>query len=231
MGTYYPKRAHDPAPDARQLQRLVYHIKRRWSVGPILVTYPGHDPTWVRTQLQACELAAQIYASAWPQICEVLDLPSNGKVELVPIPSSGVTRATAETARWGAAQLAAAMQRRSLGEVKQHVYNVEAQKADHEGSSDERKTAPELFDNYDVRGKPQRPVLYVDDIFTRGRHLAAIDQRLGRPARAAVLVVGFTDDDYRESCLEWRAKDVEYADVHSRIAVTEVERQPLSSPQ
>jgi hypothetical protein len=119
------------------------------------------------------------------------------------------------------------MQRRGLGEHKPYVCNSEAGKADHESSSDERHSAAELFENYEVCDLPQRPVLYVDDVFTQGRHLAAIDECLRRPSRAGVLVVGFTDYDYRESCLEWRAKDVEYTDVYSRIAVTDIEKQVL----
>ena len=72
------------------------------------------------------------HRTAHHEICEELELPASGKLDLVPIPSSAVTRDTIDRTPWGAARLAAAMQRRGLGELKPYVHNAVAQKADHE---------------------------------------------------------------------------------------------------
>lgn len=223
LGTYYGKKVSNPAPDARQIQQLSYQVKQksRYPLSRTQITYPGQKPTWVSNQREACDLIAQIWAVAWAEICEHLGVPADGSVILVPVPSSEVTLGTLATARWGAAKLAAAMQRAGLGVIMKCVVNKAATAAVHE--SEDRQTALQLFQNYQVTQLPDGPVVYVDDIFTQGHHIAAMDECLRRPKQAGVLVIAFTELEHRATCLELRAKRLEYTSLSSHIAVLDDE--------
>jgi hypothetical protein len=219
LGTYYGKKADEPAPDADQLRRLAWHVKAKWKLGPVRVTYQGMPQTLLWNQHQACEFVAEFWANVWEALCDYFEVPNNGDVDLVPVPSSEVTKDNFRTARWGADKIAAAMQRRKLGTVKHCVVNRTSTQPSHE--SVERQTAKEIFDNYEVIARPQRHVLYIDDIFTQGRHLAALDSVLQRPAIAGMLVIGFTDYEHRATCLDLRGKTLQYTDMNSSIAVSD----------
>lgn len=211
LGTYYGKKREEPAPDADQIRKLAWHVKAKWPVGKVRIAYPGHEPIVVASQRDACRLVTQICAASWPDICAYLNLPADGSLYLVPIPSSEVTRSTITKARWGAARLAATMHKENLGHLNPCIVNSAPTTASHE--SEDRLSAQALANNYDVRSIPDGPVLYIDDVLTKCEHIAAVDDRLGRPKSAGVLTIGATDWEPRDTCLEWRRKLISYSDL------------------
>jgi hypothetical protein len=208
LGSYYKQGGSVQPEGAAAMRSLAFLVKNKWPSSTSIQhpEHPRQQPVFLNTPAGACRYAAEIVAARWRDIWALLDLPPQ-QLTLVPVPSSVVTADTKDQTdvRWGARAFARELQAANLGTVQECVVNRVAKE------SGKQPPASEVLANFAVLSRPTGPVLYVDDVATRGNHLAAIDEALGRPALVGALAVAVTEMVETESALSGRLKQVSYS--------------------
>lgn len=186
-GTYYANKSPAAGPNASRMQGLVWHAKLN-RTPPLSSTWhlehPAHPVSVVPI---SCAIDAWEYsAELLYRIGAIGALRPASRVALVPIPASGTTRATAETGRWPARELARRLEARGLGRLSMSL----VQQRETRERKGERGKTQELYENLEilVPPAPDEVVVFVDDVVTWGEHLAAADATLRCVARGAVAI-------------------------------------------
>lgn len=217
LGTYYTNRGierNGDVPGAHELRQWAFQAKDTGSTGEVVVHHPSsQDPARyvLKSAANAWWYAAAVGRHLIPESFEGLDFPSDQTI-LVPVPASCTTRATAAQ-RWPALGMARALEAAGIGRVVQSVFFKESREQSHSRSS--RDSADELLDALDVdRSQFSSPILhhviYLDDLLTWGKHMAAVHEALGRPKNAMGFTIGCTDSSRVANALAPRLRMVSY---------------------
>lgn len=228
LGTYYAARA-DAArrtANSREMRGLVYAVKdnRPSPNPPQPIAHPRHPlgPVMVDRR-NAIEYVTSIVARYTSQLARFFG-GTPEETTLVPVPSSEVTAATIETARFPTHRLCRALAGAGLGTVRVLAvqrHPVAARAAGH------RRTAQEVFDGL-VRTTVAAPrtglIVLVDDNVNHGASLAALDALLGASLDVAAFAVALTDSQPRPDAYDRRRFDVKYDPEERPLAVEIVKR-------
>jgi hypothetical protein len=169
-------------PDERKTGRVAH----KW--------HPDKASRLLETPQDAYEYAAEIYTSTAKRALDVLGLPK-WSIALVPAPASCTTKVASSHGRWPALAMAKALEVRGFGRVVPCLVNKKA--------TDEQTLAPgkrtpahEIASNMEIVAKPPsgHAVLFVDDVITWGRRLAAMNHVLQWRGPTAALCVAFTSE-------------------------------------
>lgn len=215
LGTYYAARASGArgTANASEMRGLVYAVKdnRPRPNPPQAINHPRHpqgDPVMV-DRSNAIEYVTAILARFGNQLARFFG-GSPAETTLVPIPSSEVTAATIETARFPTYRLCRALAGRGLGNVKVLAVQREPVTARAAGH---RHSAQEILEGL-VRTTTTVPrsgvLVLVDDNVNHGASLAAVDVLLGASLEVAAFAVALTDSQSRENAYDRRRFDVTY---------------------
>lgn len=198
LGTYCDNNHPKPGSNSFAIRELSYRVKDDYRYPPrsLKINHPNHPAgreVTIDSQSAACEYAAGVIAALFPRF------PSEyGPAALVPVPSSDVTRATMASARWGSLALCRALERVGFGATTPCV--VFKQKKASGYKTGNKPKASELRKLLEViptaAPAPGQAVLYVDDILSKGAHVAAIDDILSphAPGRLrCAFAIGYTE--------------------------------------
>lgn len=195
------------------MREFVYHSKaNRDYYAFIPLNHPSHPKKRVvlRNPQQAWQATAEILTSPgggrlWEMALKYINRVVPAPV-LVPIPAS-CTTASNIGGRWAARGLAETLAAHGIGRVVLALVQKVATQPTHG-----RHVPPsELYPNlawFDGRIHPHETVVYVDDVLTRGYHIAAADAFMGRPANALGLTVATTDIVTRRRAIQARLRSV-----------------------
>lgn len=194
FGTYYTKNNPDPGPHAHEMKNFAYWLKAKWSCEKIQMGHPLHPGEFlepIANSAAAYDYMAEMVEANIKDIRGHLDL-KNYILEFIPVPSSDVTRPTVHTARWSGREIASRLQDKGLGKMGLHVVNKYAIKSKGDGAD---ASCDALAQHYEVIGQinEQAMQVYIDDVLTWGKHVAAMHIALGLPDDASLLAAARTD--------------------------------------
>jgi hypothetical protein len=178
-----------------------------------VVAHPHHPIGQQRleTPEAAYSYAADIFGAKKDRTLELLGL-TGWPISIVPVPSSSATRDRKAGDRWPALALANALAVRSFGSVLPCLRNkklVEAKTVSGKG-----RAAHEIADNITVGVRPAagRAVLFVDDVITWGKTIAAMNHAMGWSGPTAALCIAFTHDtdEGKINCYQPKVRVVAY---------------------
>lgn len=224
LGTYYAKgaAAATATPNASAMRGLIYAVKdNRDPPNPVQpIAHPRH-PAYPRSVMidrsNAIEYVTAIVGAYRARLARFFGGEPD-HITLVPIPSSEVTAATINTARFPTLRLCNALAGVGLGTVRALVVQRRPVEPKTRGN---RRTADEIVAGL-VRTSTPIPrsgvIVLVDDNVQRGHSVAAVDHLLGADLPTSVFAVGITDAlPCKDACIP-RAFQVEYDEAPS-IAV------------
>jgi len=226
LGTYYAAGASaaKTTPNASPMRGLVYAVKdNRDPPNPKqLVAHPLHpSPRPVAVdRTNAIEYVTAMLAHRIAKLTSFFGADDPRAVALVPVPSSEVTTATIETARFRTLRLCRALAGVGLGTVAILAAQREPVVAKTKGS---RRTAEEILRGF-VRTSIAMPrsdvVVLVDDNVHSGNSLAALDCLLGASRPTSAFAVAVTDSHESKDALKPRSFKVAYGGTNSALDVT-----------
>lgn len=140
----------------------------------------------------AYDYMAEMVVARIGDVREDFEIEDDEEILFVPVPSSSVTRINRFGARWSGREIGERLEQARVGTLGLLAVNKRILESKTAGA---RYTYEELRENYVVLQQPPpgMRVIYVDDILTRGKHVAALDSRLGSPPKAGLLCFGCTD--------------------------------------
>jgi len=227
LGSYYKPRAPNPGPDAQPFRGLVWWAKNNRATlsDTFRVAHPQHprgaDVVPISCPGDAYAFFGETVAHNFSRIATRLTIDAN--VLLVPIPSSEVTPATLDTARWPARRLAEALEAQGIGKVTLALAHRRVLPPRHEVPRKAPEIASELVRLQTV--EPWEPVAFVDDLITWGDSIAAADHVLETEDEPAAIVVGFTEKRARNAC-ELRRRMISYDSTTLAPLVEDIEPVP-----
>jgi len=225
LGTYYTNRGieyNSDVPGARELRQWAFLAKDDGDRGATTLRHPSStDPaTYIlRTPAEAYWYAGAVGQVLIPKAFEGLGM-NQATTFLVPVPASCTTRATV-AGRWPGLGIARDLESRGFGKVLASVFHKSAVVQAHSGM---RLSARDLLKSLEQDKQPIHPwhrVVYVDDLFSWGNHVAAVHELLGRPKNAMVFTVGCTDKNRVNNALEARYRFMSYETLDERPQVTD----------
>lgn len=213
LGTYYRKGSPVASDDAAEMREFVYHAKaNRHYYSTIGLRHPSHPKKHlaIRNPQEAWRASAEMLCGGgggrlWDMALQYMKRAVPHPV-LVPIPAS-CTTASSIDGRWAARGFAEALAAQGIGRVVLAL----VQKVATEPTHGRHVPASELYPNlewFDGRIRPHETVVYVDDVLTRGYHIAAQDSFMGRPAHALGITVATTDIVERPRAIQARIREV-----------------------
>jgi hypothetical protein len=200
VGTYYKYKSPAAGPNAGSMQGLVWHAKQNRSP-PLADKWQLHHPRHPAGTPVAVGNGPQAYAYAANVLHAVAAVawlnPGSLPVALIPVPASNTTRATMQTGRWPARELANELAQRGVGRVCLAL----AQKVGTESQKGARGKMLPLLENLEVVALPHASefVVYVDDVITYGEHVAAVDRVLRPTGVSGAVVIGITHSVTRDA--------------------------------
>lgn len=207
LGTYYTPSSPHAGANADPMRGLVYLAKNnRPDVSGRSLFHPDLPPRYLQNPGAAYKYVAELFAGQWSQVLQSLKLSSSQKLVLVPIPSSEATLEAAHAnCRWPAARMAKELSKKGLGSARICLLQHQPTKAKVEGGHLE---AHEIAANFQVYQniEDNEVALFVDDVITWGKHIAAADHALlggeGRSAGIMIAATGWYEIDAyeRRSC-------------------------------
>jgi hypothetical protein len=191
LGTYYTTRAQTEGPNAFEMRNLVYHAKDN-NRGAAIVNvghawHPGEFAERVACATDAWDYVADMIAANKEAIFGALGLPRNPLIQWVPVPSSVMVRWNHRQVRCCGREIGARLEARGIGSLAMLVCNKQP--------SNGITTIEQFYDNYELLAHPNREAwqIYLDDVLTWGKHVAALDRFLGEPNEAKLLTIARTD--------------------------------------
>ena len=199
LGTYYAAGASAARQtlNASQMRGLVYAVKDNRE--------PPNPKQWVNHALHPAGRAVQVdrtnaieYVTAMlanriPKLTKFFKAGDPGAITLVPVPSSEVTVATIETARFRTLRLCRALAGVGFGGVAVLAVQRKPVVAKTKGL---RRTADQIFEGL-IRTSAAIPrsttFVVVDDNVQSGSSIAALDKLLGASRATAAFAVAVTD--------------------------------------
>lgn len=199
LGTYYAKGAAAAAatPDSSPMRGLVYAVKnnREPPNPPQNVDHPYHparSPVRVDRN-NAIAYVTAIVAQLRSRLMTYFDVEDAADITLVPVPSSEVTAATIETARFPTLRLCRALAGAGLGSVA--VLAVQRRPVEPRTHGNQRD-ADETLTNL-VRTSAPLPrggtLVLVDDNVRSGASIVALDTLVGATRLTTAFAVAVTD--------------------------------------
>jgi hypothetical protein len=213
LGTYFKVNSPVAATDADDMRAFVYLCKdNQRAYSTFTFQHPNHPQNQLfsfSTPQQAWSYFAEAVSAGglWTMALASLKRRVNS-IALVPVPAS-CTTSTTTGERWGAKGLAEALARKGLGRVVQAAVNIEATEA----TRGKRRTASEINKNLRWYEEPRvgETVVYIDDVLTWGKHIAALDCFLGKPPGALAIAVACTDGRPEERAVAARLRKIVYS--------------------
>jgi hypothetical protein len=218
LGTYFAKGAEAArhSANAADMRGLVYAVKdnRIPPNRPQPINHPLHPapgPVWVDHR-NALEYVTAMLAQRIPKLTKFFGASNPREVALVPVPSSEVTTATIETARFPALRLCRALAGVGLGTVAVLAAQREQIVAKTQQSGT-RRTADQILAGF-VRTPGALPrsqiIVLVDDNVQSGNSLVALDRLLGSTRSTSAFAVAVTDSIPCEDALKFRTFTIDY---------------------
>ena len=226
LGTYYAAGANaaKATPNASAMRGLVYAVKdNRDPPNPKqFVAHPLHpSPRPVAIdRTNAIEYITAMLARRISKLASFFGAEDPRAITLVPVPSSEVTAATVETARFRTLRLCRALEGVGLGTVAVLAVQRKMVIAKTKGS---RRTADQILDGL-VRTSILIPrsnvIVLVDDNVHSGNSLAALDRLLGASRPTSAFAVAVTDSHECKDALKARGFTIEYDETAKVLDVT-----------
>jgi hypothetical protein len=158
--------------------------------------HPRKELVRLETPEDAYAYAAAVFMATKSKALEALGLEGR-RLTLVPIPASGTTVDPKTQERWPALAFARALSAKGVGSVCTCLVNREARSAQ-TLSPGKRLEAHEITKNTSVSLLPRSAVgsavLFVDDVITHGRRMAAANHSLNWMGPTAGLCIVFTHE-------------------------------------
>lgn len=228
LGTYYAKGAEaaQATPNASQMRGLIYAVKdNREPPNPKQSIEHGLHPLDRPVQVDrtnAIEYVTAMLANRIDKLTKFFKVDDPGAITLVPVPSSEVTSATIQTARFRTLRLCNALAGVGFG----HVAVLAVQRKAVEGKTKgNRRTAAEIFAGLARTSTPiprGSTLVLVDDNVQSGASIAALDKLLGASKPTAAFAVAVTDSQPYEDAAKARRFKIEYdeTDVELDVSIT-----------
>ncbi len=220
LGTYYAAGANaaGATPHSSQMRGLVYAVKDNRTPPnkpqPIdHALHPSAHPVMV-DRMNAIEYVTAMLAHRLAELARVFGTDDPRAITLVPVPSSEVTDATIETARFRTLRLCRALAGVGLGTVVVLALQREpvVAKTNNRGP---RRTADQILAGL-VRTAAPLPksgaIVLVDDNVQSGNSIAAVDRLLGAARETFAFAVAVTDAQECKDAVKPRRFTVEYDD-------------------
>lgn len=226
LGTYYAKGA-DAAratPNASQVRGLVYAVKdNRVPPNPKQpVQHPLHPigrPVQV-DRTNAIEYVTAMLANRIDKLTRFFKAEDPDAITLVPVPSSSVTAATIQTARFRTLRLCNALAGVGFG----HVAVLAVQRKPVEGKTKgNRRSADQIFAGLARTSTPiprGSTLVIVDDNVHSGASIAALDKLLGASRHTAAFAVAITDSQPYADAAKARRFTIEYDETADSLDVS-----------
>lgn len=226
LGTYYAAGA-DAAKitaNASPMRGLVYAVKDNRSPPNAKqpIEHPLHPlkrPIYV-DRTNAIEYVTAMLSTRIATLTTFFGAEDPREVTLVPVPSSEVTIATIETARFRTLRLCRALAGVGFGTVAVLAVQRKPVTSKTKGG---RRSADELLAGFERTSVPiprATTLVLVDDNVQSGRSIAALDKLLGASRPTAAFAVAVTDSQPCEDAMKRRKFTVEYDEHAKAIAVT-----------
>jgi hypothetical protein len=226
LGTYYAAGANagKATPNASQMRGLVYAVKdnRDPPNAKQPINHPRHPAgrSILVDRTNAIEYVTAMLASRIARLTKFFGARDSQAITLVPVPSSEVTAATIETARFRTLRLCRALAGVGLGTVAVLVAQRKPIVAKTKGV---RRSADEILAGF-VRTSTPLPkgttIVLVDDNVQSGNSIAALDRLLGASRPTYAFAVAVTDARTCSDALKPRTFTIEYGDHAEGLEVT-----------
>jgi hypothetical protein len=216
LGTYYAAGANAAkvTPNAAAMRGLVYAVKdnREPPIRRQLVGHPEHpSPRPVAVDREnAIEYVTAILGRRIVQLSRFFGAQDPRVITLVPVPSSEVTAATVETARFRTLRLCRALAGVGLGTVAVLAVQRTSVVAKTKGG---RRSAAQILKGFARTTTPiprSGVVVLVDDNVQSGNSIAALDRLVGATRPTAAFAVAVTDAQACKDALRPRRFTIEY---------------------
>jgi hypothetical protein len=226
LGTYYAAGADaaKATPNSSHVRGLVYAVKdnRDPPNAKQPIRHPLHpvDRTIFVDRTNAIEYVTAMLATRIARLARFFRVEDSKAITLVPIPSSEVTAATVEAARFRTLRLCRALEGVGFGTVAVLAVQRKPVTSKTKGA---RRTADEILTGFERTGvtMPRSTTLVlVDDNVQSGRSIAALDKLLGASRPTAAFAVAVTDSQACGDAAKARRFTVEYDEEAKRIAAT-----------
>jgi len=226
LGTYYAAGANAAreTPNATHMRGLVYAVKdnrdppnpKQWIQHPL---HPVKRAVQV-DRTNAIEYVTAMLANRIPKLTKFFKADDPATITLVPVPSSEVTAATIETARFRTLRLCRALAGVGFGSVAVLAVQRKPVVAKTKGP---RRTADQIFEGL-VRTTIAIPrattIVLVDDNVQSGSSIAALDKLLGASRPTAAFAVAVTDSHEYADATKARGFTIKYDDAVTSLDVT-----------
>ena len=216
LGTYFAKGANAArvTPNSSSMRGLVYAVKdNRTPPNPKqLIDHPLH-PSGRAIQVDrtnAVEYVTAMLTTRIAKLTRFFKVDDPRAITLVPVPSSEVTAATIETARFRTLRLCRALAGVGLGTVAVLAVQREPVSAKTTGT---RRTADQILEGLartSVAIPRSTTIMLVDDNVQSGSSIAALDKLLGASRPTAAFAVAVTDSDEYVDAMKARAFTIAY---------------------
>lgn len=227
LGTYFAAGA-DAArstPNASHMRGLVYAVKdnRTPPNKPQAIEHPLHpsEHAVMVDRTNAIEYVTAMLANRIARLAQVFGTDDPRALTLVPVPSSEVTAATIETARFRTLRLCRALAGVGLGTVA--VLAVQRKpvvaKTSNRGP---RRTADQVLAGLTRTNVPMPrsgAIVLVDDNVQSGNSIAAVDRLLGANRDTFAFAVAVTDAHEYKDAVKPRRFTVEYDETVPTLSV------------
>lgn len=226
LGTYYAKGAEAArtTPNASQMRGLVYAVKdNRDPPNPKQSIQHGLHPNDRPVQVDrtnAIEYVTAMLANRIEKLTKFFKVDDPDAITLVPVPSSAVTAATIQTARFRTLRLCNALAGVGFGHVAVLAVQRKAVAGKTKGN---RRTADEIFAGLARTSTPiprGSTLVLVDDNVQSGASIAALDKLLGASKPTAAFAVAVTDSQQYEDAAKARTFKIEYDETDDELDVS-----------
>jgi hypothetical protein len=221
FGTYYTKYATSPGPNADEMRNLAYWAKGKWSGANVTLQHPWFfdgQAQHVGSTAEACQYVATLIENNIEDVREYLGIPDDGAIEWVPVPSSQLIASNINTERCCGREIGRLLAQAGLGTCSILVVNREPMPSKLDGNRE--PDYEDYLNNYVRVADPDSGSyqIYLDDIVTRGKHVAAMNVVLGQPDGASLLTIGRTDKATRDA-YEVRSGQIKVSTLFGRLFV------------
>lgn len=229
LGTYYAKgaAAARKTPNASDMRGLVYAVKdNRETPNPKQSIRHGLHPLDRPVKVDrtnAIEYVTGMLANRIDKLTKFFKVEDPGAITLVPVPSSSVTAATIQTARFRTLRLCNALAGVGFG----HVAVLAVQRKAVEGKTSKtkgpRRTADEIFAGLARTSTPiprSSTLVLVDDNVQSGASIAALDKLLGASNPTAAFAVAVTDSQPYKDAAKARTFEIAYDETDDELYVS-----------
>ncbi len=225
LGSYYAKGAEAArtTPNATQMRGLVYAVKdNREPPNPKQSIQHKLHPLGRPVQVDrtnAIEYVTAMLANRIDKLTKFFKAKDPNAITLVPVPSSSVTAATIETARFRTLRLCNALAGVGFG----HVAVLVVQRKRVEGKTKgNRRTADQIYAGLARTSTPiprSTTLVLVDDNVQSGASIAAVDKLLGASRPTAAFAVAVTDSQPYTDAAKSRTFRIEYDETADDLEV------------